>query len=211
VAYLPSPWPREGALVDLRYHTAEGRIPGRRALAERWGWSTTDVRELLDDRAAWLDRSLPPPVFNPPPGQAAQPERPRRYRRSADRPTHLHLDTRWRDVLALARSHPQYRECLRLGWDREDLDQEIVTRIAAKQDGASAYDRERAGVGKYLWTATRSIVLHLLEQRTTAKATQVVTGVEVVQDGRRVRVDASAIAIADPWDPVADIDARRRG
>jgi hypothetical protein len=209
---LPRPWTPEAALVDLRYWTRKGRIPAREDLADRWGWDTARTGELVADRACWLDRSLPPPEL--PPGEIVlvRPRGKPRYKPSTDRPTHLHLDTRYKEVLAVARSHPEYREALQLGWERDDLDQELVARLAEKQElPGSTYDPTRSGFGKYTWTSTRSVLQHLIEMRRTSKVTQITTGVRgCAEHGDPPRdCDAAEIAVADLWDPAAEFDERR--
>ena len=59
------PWPRAAACADLRYHADQlrmkraRRIPGRRTLARRWGWSDWEVRSLMRDVGAWQDSAYP--------------------------------------------------------------------------------------------------------------------------------------------------------
>jgi len=53
-------WPRELAIVDLRYLQDQalrprGRFPTRRQLASAWKWSTSKVSRLLVDVDAWSD------------------------------------------------------------------------------------------------------------------------------------------------------------
>lgn len=222
VEALPSPWPHAAALVDLRHHQARGRIPTREDLADRWGWDTARTGELVADRGAWLDRSLPPPEL--PPGEivATRPVGRRRYRPSVDRPTHLDFEGRHREMLALARKHPQYLEVLRgwrtKGYERDDLDHELLVRLAARQElPDSAYDPSRSGFGKYVYTAMGSLLLHLVETAGTLKETRISTGVYRqhsvsggdVYSARGRYEDAADAAVADLWDPVSDIDAAR--
>lgn len=55
------PWPRSAAVFDLRWHyDRDGRVPGRRALRERWGWTDRQARGLLADTDAWWDPSKGP-------------------------------------------------------------------------------------------------------------------------------------------------------
>ncbi len=61
---LAKPWPREAVWFDLRWwHDRErmkrGEVPGRRQLAERWGWTERRARGVIDDPGAWWDESVP--------------------------------------------------------------------------------------------------------------------------------------------------------
>ena len=97
-----------------------------------------------------------------PPGRAVTASR---YTPSTDRPAVLDVGARRRDVARIARRHgPLWRACLRLGWEAADLEQEVLLRILQRQRGASAYDPERSGIGKYLWMATKSALGHVREQ-----------------------------------------------
>jgi hypothetical protein len=65
VAHVPLPWPREVAIADLRWwlnadhemvdghHVGTGKLPGRRQLEKRWGWTEWHVRDLLRDEEEW--------------------------------------------------------------------------------------------------------------------------------------------------------------
>jgi hypothetical protein len=86
---------------------------------------------------------------------------PRRYRASTDRPAELDLRERWLDVRRVARSHPNWRWCIDAGWDPDDLVNEVMLRVLARQSMGSRYDPQRAGLGKYLWTLTGSILANL--------------------------------------------------
>jgi hypothetical protein len=62
-AAIPKPWPREAALLDLRWWENQERMgrderPGRPALASRWGWSQKTVRSVLAARSIWSDCSV---------------------------------------------------------------------------------------------------------------------------------------------------------
>ena len=64
---LPKPWPREAAMMDLRWHVdaaerREGKpasevvpFPGRPTLVARWGWTDWAVKQLMKGEA-WVDR-----------------------------------------------------------------------------------------------------------------------------------------------------------
>ena len=108
-------------------------------------------------------------------------------------------------MLRIARSKhgALYRQCLARGWEREDLDQELVLGVLLKQGEGSTYEPTRAGLGKYLVVATGGILRHLLERASTLKATMVSSGVTVTRDGERVTVDAAEVAIADWVEPCA--------
>jgi hypothetical protein len=59
-AYVPTPWPEEVVLLDLRWWQDQvlgGRekMPGRPALMDAWGWSERNVRTLLADEERWSD------------------------------------------------------------------------------------------------------------------------------------------------------------
>lgn len=59
-AALPLPWAREAVLMDLRWWADQERVgrqlrPGRRRLAERWGWSEYHARNVIADAASWVD------------------------------------------------------------------------------------------------------------------------------------------------------------
>ena len=60
-AALSKPWPREAVLLDLRWWTTTGLVPGRAPLQTRWGWGQDATRAILRS-TDWHDRSLPPPV-----------------------------------------------------------------------------------------------------------------------------------------------------
>ena len=58
---MPDVWPPEAARFDLRWHYDQlGRIPSRRVLAKRWGWSDGKVRGLLRKPALWWDNQKGP-------------------------------------------------------------------------------------------------------------------------------------------------------
>ncbi len=65
----------------------------------------------------------------------------------------------------IAKSHPAYRWCLEAGWDSEELMSEVMVRVLARQGMPSRYDPARAGVSKYLWTLTGSIMANLSVSR----------------------------------------------
>ena len=102
---------------------------------------------------------------------------PRLYAPSTDRPPRLDVGARLDDVRRMTLHHEHLvARCLAAGWAEEDLLQEVATRIAARQtptteaDGTvrlpkSAYDPVRAGVGKYLFTSTRTILSNLADCR----------------------------------------------
>lgn len=53
---LPRPWKDETACIDLRWWVdQDGKVPSRRVLADRWGWSDGRVRGLLRTPARWWD------------------------------------------------------------------------------------------------------------------------------------------------------------
>lgn len=105
---------------------------------------------------------------------------PRRYRLSRDRPAVLDVGKRWLDVRRVARAHPGYRRCLDVGWEREDLDAEVLVRVLARQSMPSRYDPRRAGVGKYLWVTCGGILANLAD----------LAGRDVLTDDGRVEPDA---------------------
>lgn len=84
-----------------------------------------------------------------------------RYLRSTDRPATLDLNTRWVDVRRVAKSHPAWRRCITAGWDPEDLCQEVLVRVLARQQMKSRYDPHRSCVSKYLFVVTGSILTNL--------------------------------------------------
>lgn len=100
-----------------------------------------------------------------------------RYRRSNDRPADLDIAARRGDILKLAKAigaptgRPGPLWCLltgKLGWDQDDLHQEIIAWLIHKQAlPGSRYDPERASAGKYLWTAIQSIMRQLAEKAET--------------------------------------------
>ncbi len=84
----------------------------------------------------------------------------RKYRLSPDRS--LDLAARWRDVIKMTRSHRSlYAKALRAGWQAEDLDQEVLTRVVAR---AGSYEPDRSSTGRWLFIITRSILLNLLDK-----------------------------------------------
>ena len=66
-AHLPKPWPREAALMDLRWWRGQelatrklrmkrlATMPGRPTLIDRWGWTDWEVKKLLRSEAEWSD------------------------------------------------------------------------------------------------------------------------------------------------------------
>lgn len=203
-AGLAQPWPRQAAIVDLRFYSTIGKIPGRRKLMGRWGWGQPSVEELLSDQRAWVDRSLPAPVRSPFRGKFAAFIRGRvhhRFKRSSDRP--LYLDhRRILEVVAIARARvPEYKRALGRGWERDDLDQEILVRLLARQEEHVGYDGDRASVGKYLFVVAQGVCRNLLEGTETLKATMITAGATTTRDGERVTVDAAEVAVADWVEP----------
>lgn len=59
--HLPKPWTDGQAAHDLRVYASQVRLgrrrkmPGRVALAARWGWADRAVRRLLKNEAGWAD------------------------------------------------------------------------------------------------------------------------------------------------------------
>lgn len=100
------------------------------------------------------------------------------YIRSVDRPDTLDLRERWLDVRRIARSRPEYKACIRAGWEDEDLWPEVYVRALARQDMASRYNPERACVSKYLSVLTSSILRNLLDaaQRRAKREAQTMQG-----------------------------------
>lgn len=60
---LPRPWPEDAVLADLRWYEdqvwckARKRIPGRRVLAARWGWTDRSARDILRNED-WRDQNV---------------------------------------------------------------------------------------------------------------------------------------------------------
>lgn len=119
------------------------------------------------------------------PGPDWDPNGPRRTR-SLDRPTSLDLGApdRAAQVLRIAGAHPEWRTCLAAGWDRDDLQQEVLLRVLERQrcgpNGerpSSAYDPERSSVAKYLHVLTQSLLRNLrVLQRTLGAPAEVLLG-----------------------------------
>jgi hypothetical protein len=86
---------------------------------------------------------------------------PRRYTRSEDRPEVLDLGARWLDVRRIARTTPQWRWCIAVGWDPDDLTQELYARVLARQGMRGRYNPERACVSKYLHVLCVGILSNL--------------------------------------------------
>lgn len=86
------------------------------------------------------------------------------FKPSTDRPAVLDVRERAEDVRKIARSHGLFFRVVKAGWDEDDLDQEIFLRVLERQEMPSKYDPARAGVGRYLYLLTRSILLNLLEK-----------------------------------------------
>lgn len=74
---LAKPWPREGAIMDLRWHAYRvevgdaSKLPSYARLAERWGWSIHRARDLRDGRL-WIP-GIEPPERTPPRRQFSAP------------------------------------------------------------------------------------------------------------------------------------------
>ena len=82
-ASIPKPWPREAAMMDLRWWSGQeaatrslqmrrvATMPGRPALAARWGWTDWAVKSLLRAEPEWADplretsASAPPALRQP--------------------------------------------------------------------------------------------------------------------------------------------------
>ncbi len=74
--HLPQPWPDEAACFDLRWHLDQGgRVPSRRVLSRRWGWTEHRVRARLRDEESWAVPGAPGDVV--PVTQEAPASRPR--------------------------------------------------------------------------------------------------------------------------------------
>lgn len=169
------------------------------------------------------------------PGPDWDPNGPRRVR-SPDRPPTLDLGApdRAAQVLRIAGSHPEWRTCLAAGWDRDDLQQEVLLRVLERQrcgpnGGArptSAYDPERSSVAKYLHVLTQSLLRNLrVLQRTLGAPAEVLLGegerIEQLEDPpdedevhRRCGPLPSLMDEEAGWDaagPVRAAGARRRG
>lgn len=193
-AALPLPWPTEAVLADLRWWTAtQGRLPGRRALATRWGWGERQTKAVLRDRSAWLARRGAAFALSPSPGRLVASDRGAR-----PRPTHLHLSPdHLRELRSVARATPEYRRMVREGAEREEIEHEVIARVLARQDLPSAYDSARGSVGAYLQTLVPSLVRHLAEEHRAGKRRCVSTGaMTTTEDGARIEVDASLVAVA---------------
>ncbi len=188
-----------------------GELPGRRALAARWGWSGERTRAILSETRQWRDPDVKPPTRGTVPGSPPQNGRTPKRRAPAtrstaapERPLWLTLDAeRVGHARAQSRKHPEWHAVLRAQqWTAEDLDQEILMRIHAREQEHGGYDPSRAGVGKYFHTLTQSILRNLLEGTRTAKATSVELGATTTRDGEVVTIDAAEVAVAD-WTPHA--------
>lgn len=126
------------------------RIPGIRR------WPHAKLEEAGQLRLWGWREHVPREVWDPPP--------PRKWRPSTDRPPELDVGVRRGDILAIARRQGLWRACLALGWDPEDLEQEVLLRLHRRQSTPrSAYDPSRAGLPKYLHVATRSVLSHIQE------------------------------------------------
>lgn len=59
---LPRPLPVRVAELDLNHLARNGRLPGKRVLAGRWGWpgeaGVSAARRLLEARDRWADPQL---------------------------------------------------------------------------------------------------------------------------------------------------------
>ena len=110
------------------------------------------------------------------------PAGPRRAARlSTDRPARLDLAARLEDLRRIARSLDGWRRCLAVGWTPEELEAELVARLAARQRSGErrhrgevvplrgAYDPARASLAKYLWTFCRSNLHQLWEKAVRAQ------------------------------------------
>lgn len=101
---MARPWPKEAAMMDLRWWRGQvgatervagemardgrgrfkvARMPGRPFLRARWGWTDWGVKELLADEEAWRDRwtkaaqdsaSVPPANHQPAASEPPAPE-----------------------------------------------------------------------------------------------------------------------------------------
>ncbi len=122
---------------------------------------------------------------------------PAKIHTSTDRPLWIDFNTRHREIVALARRQPEWRELIRRGWDEHDLSQEILVRVWERQETRQAYDGVRSGFAKYITVITGSIMRNLLEKRRTLKATSEQVGAVLVEDGERIVVDAALIAVGE--------------
>src|SRR5690349_9319346 len=90
----------------------------------------------------------------------------RLFPRSNDRPATLDVGERLLDIRRLTKAMSLYQRCVRAGWDPDDLDQEILLRLHARQrpGSRSRYNPLRACVSKYICVAGRGIMLNLLDK-----------------------------------------------
>jgi hypothetical protein len=116
------------------------------------------------------------------------------YVRSADRPAVLDLGERRSDVRRIARSLPAWAQCIRAGWDEDDLDGEVVLRLLTRQGMASRYDPERGSVSKYLHIACRGILLNALQSMQALRYEHEEIG---MRDVTGADTDASTQAVDD--------------
>lgn len=115
--------------------------------------------------------------------------------RSKDRPAVLDVQKRWRDVRRISRSLSQYRLCLDLGWQRAELDQELLVRVHLRQSMASRYDPTRGSVGKYLVIFCRGALLNLAKVRQRRAAHEQVGAI-----GKDGEVADAALIAREVWD-----------
>ena len=76
------------------------------------------------------------------------PKGPRRYHGQVERPHRLEVAELRDDILSIAADQGAWWACLQRGWARADLEQEVLTRVIARQSMPSRYDSARAGPTK---------------------------------------------------------------
>lgn len=116
---------------------------------------------------------------------------------SKDRPAVIDFSTRRNDVISIMKSDSVWKSCLAAGYDPEDLEQDVMMRVIARQSMPSRYDPERAGLAKYLTICTRGILLNLLERyRYHAK----VNGIVGAYSNDGTECDAALIAVSSSYE-----------
>lgn len=84
-------------------------------------------------------------------------------RPSAPRPSALDLDRRWPEVRALVRS--KYGGWMRRnGIEMLDAEQEVYLGLLRRQQGATAYDPQRAGWARYVVLVAGSVLSHMVQR-----------------------------------------------
>ena len=142
VEQLPKPWPRESAEFDLVFHHAggHGRIPSRRKLMERWGWSERAVRSTV--RGFAVEMGLLTPAAPTVPQQCPK------VAPTAPQPDKVEPTVSSADAPKAPQQCPKAAPEMSTGAVEKDLDKDIDKDTTSNPDGSDGAQEQPAGEGK---------------------------------------------------------------